>query len=113
MENAVIDLKPVHLNDPLSNKASIAEEPEPDYQQIQIARAVVKILKGALTFEDLSYVVDKNDVKMIMAVTMVKLDAMDIKIPETAQQFMIAAFIDDIKTGVVQLVEQPELGVPA
>ena len=102
INDSVIDLKPVTVTDPLGNKAASTPE-EPDYIQMAIARSVLQILKGELTFNNLSYVVDKASVKSMCAITMVRLEALNISIPDTIEQFMVEAFVDDLKMGVIQL----------
>jgi hypothetical protein len=112
VDNAFIDLTPVHLNDPLSNQGQIPDMPEPDYQQMQVARYVREIIKGNVRYEDLTFLVDIEAVKMIAATTLVKIDGLGIEIPEPLVQFLIAAFIEDIQTGVVQLVAPPPEMLP-
>ena len=103
IDEAVIELKPVHLNDPLGNKASGGGAKPADYQQMQTARIVRDIIKGRLTFDTLPFTCRLNDVKMIAATTAVKYSALSIELPDTLEKFFIDAFIDDVKKGVVQL----------
>lgn len=103
IEEAVIELKPVHLNDPLGNKVSGGAKPA-DYQQMQTARIVRDIIKGKITFNDLPYTCRVNDVKMIAATTAVKYSALGIDVPDTLDKFFVDAFIDDVQKGIVSLV---------
>lgn len=106
VQDAVINLQPVHLNDPLTSKANT--EPATDYLQMQTSNIVLKILKGNMTFDDLPYNCNLENVKMIAALTSLRLSALDIEEPDSLSQFMVAAFIDDVKSGVVDLA----VGVP-
>jgi hypothetical protein len=111
LKDSIIELKPIHLNDPLGNKGSIADQPKTDFRQMQTARFVNKVLRGDTTYGMLSYV---NDVEMITAMLagiFVKLDAMSIEIPDHAYLFMLEAFVNDIKLGTVQLPPPPQLNV--
>lgn len=112
LESSSIDLKPVHMQDPLGNKGADPGTPEPDYQQIQIARTVIRILQGSYTYEDITFLVDRNVLLSVTAMTMIKLDALGIMIPEHVQQFMVHAFIDDVQDGLIQLAEPPTLIAP-
>jgi hypothetical protein len=112
LDASVIELKPVHVNDPLGNKGASPDEPKPDYQQIQVARAVVNILQGNLAYDDLSFLIDKKQVVMICAVTMVKLDALGIDIPESMTNFIVSAFIEAVQNNEVQVAQPPMLVAP-
>lgn len=102
--DAVIELKPVHLNDPLGNKGQTPNERQADYRQIQTARAIIQVMRGELVFEELSFLIDKQQVKMIMAATMVKMGALGVEPPDTMYQFMIAAFVEDLSAGAAALM---------
>jgi len=101
--DASIDLKPVHMSDPLGNKGSSPDNTPADFRQIQTARYVIQVMRGQVTFADLSMLVEKDQIKMVMAATMVKLDALGIEPPETMFNFMVAAFTEDIRYGRVEL----------
>jgi len=102
LDSATLDLKPVHVTNPLGSKA-IAEGVEPDYVTMSVARTIVKILRKQVTYDTLSFIVDKNKIKVQVALTMVKMEALNIDIPDCLYEFIIAGFIDDIKQGVVKL----------
>jgi len=102
LDDAEIELKPVTITNPMGNKA-VAEGVEPDYTEMAVARNVIKAIKGEVTYDTLPFVVDKDQTKVMMAMIMVKMNALNIEIPDTCHQFMIAGFIDDIQSGVVQL----------
>jgi hypothetical protein len=105
MDSAAVELKPVHLNDPLSSKMN-SEQP-PDYRQIQTARLVVQVLKGELAWNELDYMCDRELLKAITAITMVKLDAFGILISDNMHQFMLDAFVDDIRNNKASLLPIP------
>jgi hypothetical protein len=108
LESAAIELKPVHVNDPLGNKNTGKDAVVPDYRQIQTARAVVKIMDGELTYEDATFMLDKRQVTMICAATIVKLDALGIDVPESLVDFIIAAFLESVQRGEIKLIEPLE-----
>lgn len=103
LDEAVIELKPVHVNDPLGNKNAAPNAEAPDYQKMQMARICIAILKGKMSYSDISYMVNRPMLLSMVAITMVKLDAMGLTVPDTMQQFLIEAYVDDVQTGVVQL----------
>ena len=112
IDAAVIELKPVQVNAVLGNKSK-AEGAQPiDYALIHISRTVMKIMKGLVTYDTLGFIIDKESVKAALAATMLKFEAMDITIPDTAYQFMIRSFVEDIKKGVVNLRFDPENATP-
>lgn len=102
IDTAYISLKPVHINDPLSDENATESTPT-DYLQLSIARCVLKIISGKMTFSTLPYFVNWQDIAIMMAATMVKFEALGIDIPDTMHQFMISAFVQDIKEGNVEL----------
>jgi hypothetical protein len=107
VDSAVIELKPVHLNDPLGNKGTMKDSEDPDFLQIQAARTVTKIIRGDMKFEDLSFLHDKQVIVPLVAMAMIKLDALNVPIEDNVYMFMISAFLDDVKFGVVTLGQQP------
>jgi hypothetical protein len=111
LNDAIIELKPIHLNDPLGNKGSIADQPKTDFRQMQTARFVNRVLKGEASYGMLSYVNDREMITAMLAGIFVKLDAMSIPIPDHAYMFMLEAFLEDIKLGTVQLPPPPQLNV--
>lgn len=113
VNEAVIELKPVHLNDPLGNKATAEGAKPADYTQMLTARIVRDVFKGRITFDMLPITCDIEDVKMIMATTIVKYDALGSEIPDCAWEFMISAFIDDVKKGVTQFTPPTASDNPA
>ena len=102
-DDSVIDLKPVHLTNPLGNKGSNDDAQPVDYLLMQVARVVVEVAKDRMRYEDMGYMVDAGMVKALMAMTMVKLNALGLEVPDSMQSFMIHAFVEDVQNGVVQL----------
>lgn len=102
IDTAYISLKPVHINDPLSDEDKSRQEPI-DYQQLCTAKIVLKVIKGEIDFSTVPYFVDWRQVAMMLAVTMVKFEALGIDVPDTVHKFLIAAFVESIKIGAVQI----------
>jgi hypothetical protein len=104
INDGLIELKPIHLNDPLGNKNNMPENKAPDFEQMQIARTVARIIKNEQTYEELGFIVNRELVKSILAATMVKMDALNVEIPDHMYMFLFAAFVDDVKNGLVTLI---------
>ena len=102
INTAYISLKPVHLNDPLSDEDKSRESPI-DYVQLCTARCVLNIVKGKVTFNTLPYYVDWKVVTMMLAATLVKFEALGIPVPDAVHHFLIAAFVESIKIGEVEI----------
>lgn len=102
IDTAYISLKPVHLNDPLSDENKSRAEPI-DYLQLATARCVLKIIKGEITFETLPYYVDWRQITLMCVTVLVKFEALGIDIPDALHLFLISAFIEDVKAGEVIL----------
>lgn len=102
INTAYISLKPVHLNDPLSDEDKSRQEPV-DYMQLSVARCVLKVISGKVTFETLPYYVDWQQVTLMCAATLIKFEALGIDVPDTLHIFLISAFIESVKNGEVVL----------
>ena len=102
IDTAYISLKPVHLNDPLSDEENTRQQPI-DYLQLSTARAVLNVLKGKVSFETLPYYVDWQQVTLMLAITTVKFEALGIEVPDSLHEFLIAAFIESVKLGEVKI----------
>lgn len=103
IDTAYISLKPVHLNDPLSDEDKARQTEPIDYMQLATARCVLKIVKGQMSFETLPYYVDWQQVTLMIAATLVKFEALGIPVPDCVHEFLIAAFVESVKIGEVQL----------
>lgn len=102
IDTAYISLKPVHLNDPLSDEDKSRQEPL-DYMKLAVARAVLDIVKGKVSFETLPYYVDWRQVTLMVAATLIKFEALGIPVPDSVHGFLISAFIESVKYGEVTL----------
>lgn len=102
IDTAYISLKPVHLNDPLSDEDKSRQEPI-DYMQLCVARAVLDIVKGKVQFATLPYYVDWRQVTLMIVTTMIKFEALGIPVPDSVHEFLIAAFVESVKIGEVQI----------
>jgi hypothetical protein len=111
IKDGLIELKPIHLNDPLGNKGSIADQHLTDYRQVQSARFVNHILRGKVNYDMLSYVNDTDSIVSLLAGTVIKLDALSLEVPDNAYQFLLQAFVQEIKVGKLELPPGPQLNV--
>lgn len=102
IDTAYISLKPVHLNDPLSDEDADRQEPL-DYMKLAVARAVLDIVKGKVTFERLPYYVDWRQVTVMLAATLIKFEALGIPVPDSVHMFLFSAFVESVKYGEVVL----------
>lgn len=102
IDTAYISLKPVHLNDPLSDEDKSRQSPI-DYIQLSTARCVLNIVKGKVTFNSLPYYVDWRQVTLMLAATLIKFEALGIEVPDTVHEFLIAAFVESVKVGEVEI----------
>lgn len=100
IDTAYISLKPVHLNDPLSDEDKARQEPI-DYMQLATARCVLEVVKGKITFAELPYYIDWQQVTLMLAATLVKFEALGIPVPDSVHLFLISAFVESIKIGEV------------
>ena len=100
IDTAYISLKPVHLNDPLSDEDKSHQEPI-DYMQLATARCVLKIVKGQMSFETLPYYVDWQQVTLMLAATLIKFEALGIPVPDSMHLFLMSAFVESVKIGEV------------
>ena len=102
IDTAYISLKPVHLNDPLSDEDKSRQEPI-DYVQLAVARCVLQIVKGQMDFNSLPYYVDWQQVTLMLAATLIKFEALGIPVPDSVHLFLVSAFVEDVKNGEVML----------
>jgi hypothetical protein len=113
VHNAMIELTPVHINDLLGNQAEAKGNAPIDYQKMQTSRIMLSIMKGEQKYADLPYTCEKDDVVMLCAYKMVELDALGIIVPDSMQQFMIDAFVDQVMLGQIQLDSTPNMAEQA
>jgi hypothetical protein len=103
LDTATIDLKPVHLNDPMGNKNNSPDQTPVDYQAILTNKLIIAILKEQFSWDDITYLVDLTKLLPVLAFTMVRLNALGIPIPESAERFITAAFVQGVQDGVITL----------
>lgn len=101
IDTAYINLKPVHVNDPLSDEDKSRQEKPIDYMQLAVARCVLAVVKGRMEFSALPYYVDWQQVTLMLAATLIKFEALGIPVPDSVHKFLIAAFVESIKIGEV------------
>lgn len=102
LEECSIELKPVHLNDPLSDEKAITDS-QPDYLQLQTAKLSKEIILGEVTYGTLPYWCIKEQVVLIVAEMLVRMDAVGVEVPMTVHLFLVDAFIDDVSEGKTRL----------
>lgn len=102
IDTAYISLKPVHLNDPLSDEDKSRAEPI-DYMQLATARCVLEIVKGRMSFETLPYYVNWQQVTLMLAATLIKFEAIGVPVPDSVHLFLISAFVESVKIGEVAI----------
>ena len=105
IKQSYINLQPVHRNDPLSldKDNGAPKQPDVDYMQLAIARCVLQIIKGEVTYNSVPFFIDKHYIIGEVAMMLVKFDALNVNIPDQIVSFLIEAFIDAIKNGEVTL----------
>jgi hypothetical protein len=107
LDNAQMELKPVHLNDPLGNKFNSPKSPQPDYELILLNKVTIAIMRDDFTYDDITYLIDKKKLLPLLAITMIRLQALGIEIPASAEKFLVAAFVEGIQEGLVQIAPPP------
>lgn len=100
IDTAYISLKPVHLNDPLSDEDKSRAEPI-DYMKLATARCVLEIVKGRMSFETLPYYVNWQQVTLMLAATLIKFEAIGVPVPDSVHLFLMSAFVESVKIGEV------------
>lgn len=102
LKEAVVELKPVSATNPLGTK-STAEQVEPDYASMAASRAVIQVIRGRLTYDNVPFSLDRRRVLLLCAQMIVRFEAVGIDVPDSLQSFMVAGFLDDITNGMVVL----------
>lgn len=98
LNHSYLSMQPVHLNDPLSDEQKTSLEAQ-DYVKLATARLVLDIINGDVTFDTLPYFVDPQEIVVSVAVVLIKFEALGIDIPMSIHNFLICAYIDDVKNG--------------
>lgn len=102
IQSSYIDLKPMHINDFMSDENEAKQE-APDYTQQAGMRTVLEIIKGETTFDTVPYFLDKGQITFAVAALLPKFEALGIAIPMTIHQYLIAAYLNEVATGKINL----------
>ena len=102
IDQSYINMQPVHLNDPLSDEQK-AEDEINDYTKLATARLLLDIINGVVTYDTLPYYIEPDDLVIAVATILIKFEALGIEVPDTVHKFLMAAYVDAIKMGRVQL----------
>ena len=102
IQSSYIDLKPMHINDFMSDENEAKQE-APDYTQQAGMRTVLEIIKGETTFDTVPYFLDKGQVTFAVASLLPKFEALGIAIPMTIHEYLIAAYLNEVAEGKINL----------
>lgn len=102
IKTSYISLKPVHLNDPLSDEEKSSGETI-DYLKLCTSRIVIGVIRGSETFETLPYFIDWHQVVMTLVLAMMRMESLGIEIPDTVHRFLMSAFIEAVRIGEVEI----------
>jgi len=102
IQSSYIDLKPMHINDFMSDENEAKQE-APDYTQQAGMRTVLEIIKGETTFDTVPYFLDKGQVTFAVASLLPKFEALGIAIPMTVHEYLIAAYLNEVAEGKINL----------
>ena len=98
VQRSYINLQPVHINDLLSDEEQAKQKPI-DYTKLAVSRVTLEIIKGRTIFDTLPYYIDKREILLTVAATLIKFEALGIEVPYTIHVFLVSAYIDSIKHG--------------
>lgn len=102
IKSSYIDLKPMHINDFMSDENEAKQE-QPDYAQQAGMRVVLEIIRGEKTFNTVPYFMDKQQITFTMASLLPKFEALGIEIPMTVHQYLMAAYLDEVAHNKIKL----------
>lgn len=102
INQSYIDMQPVHLNDPLSDEQKADENPQ-DYTKLATARLLLDVINGEVTFDTLPYFIEPAEVTVAVGTILIKFEALGIEIPDTIHKFLMAAYIEEVKSGNIKL----------
>ena len=97
-----IDLKPVHLNDPLSDE-NATDTPEDDYALIAVDKVTLDIIHGKTTYDTLPYFIDEDAVIINVVTLLIKFEALHVSIPDCLHIFLMNAFIAKVRSGELNI----------
>lgn len=102
MRQSYINMQPVHLNDPLSDEQNVDDNPM-DYVKLAISRLLLDVINGDVTYETVPYYIDTMLLAVHVAGILIKFEALGIEVPDAIHAFLMAAYIDAVKTGRAKL----------
>lgn len=102
IKTSYISLKPVHLNDPLGDEASASQEAT-DYIQMCVSRYVIKIFRCEADFDSVPYFLDWHQIVIALVLSMLRLESLGLPVHDSAHHFLMAAFIESVRIGEVEL----------
>ena len=102
IQSSYIDLKPMHINDFMSDENEAKQE-APDYTQQAGMRVVLEIIKGEATFDTVPYYLDKGQITFAVASFLPKFEALGIAIPMTIHQYLMSAYLNEVAEGKINL----------
>ena len=102
IQSSYIDLKPMHINDFMSDENEAKQE-TPDYTQQAGMRVVLEIIKGEATFDTVPYFLDKGQITFAVAALLPKFEALGIAIPMTIHQYLMSAYLNEVAEGKINL----------
>lgn len=102
MKQSYINMQPVHLNDPLSDEKNVDDNPM-DYVKLAISRLLLDVINGDVTYETVPYYIDTMLLAVHVAGILIKFEALGIDVPDAIHAFLMAAYIDAVKTGRAKL----------
>ena len=102
IQSSYIDLKPMHINDFMSDENEAKQE-APDYTQQAGMRTVLEIIKGEVTFDTIPYFLDKGQITFAVAALLPKFEALGIAIPMTIHQYLMSAYLNEVAEGKINL----------
>ena len=102
IQSSYIDLKPMHINDFMSDENEAKQE-APDYTQQAGMRVVLEIIKGEATFDTVPYFLDKGQITFAVAALLPKFEALGIAIPMTIHQYLMSAYLNEVAEGKINL----------
>lgn len=103
IDNSYINMQPVHLNDPLSDEANAITETIQDYTALATSRLLLDVINGDVTFDTLPYYIFPAEIVIAVATILIKFEALGIDVPDTVHMFLMAAYIEEVKSGRLKL----------
>lgn len=102
IQSSYIDLKPMHINDFMSDENEAKQE-QPDYVEQAGMRVVLEIIRGETTWDTVPYFLDKNQITFTVAGLLPKFEALGIEIPVTVHEYLMNAYLEEVVSGKIEL----------